>query len=134
MTKTIPDHALVVVADGGKAILFRRQGAEGGTITLHEEKHLTQKTMQAEGPAGSRPDDQSPKQSNEAGFINHLAHVLHTMHQHGDYKHLVLVMDPQSLGQIRACLHKTVETVVVKSVAKDLTNHPLHAIEAALSD
>ena len=133
MSKSIPDHALVVVADGGRAILFRRTGS-GDAVTLHEEEALNSAGFTDETPSGSRPQDQSPKQTAEAGFANHLAHSLHRLHQQGRFKDLVLVVDPQTLGQLRSCLHKTVEAAVVRTVPKDLTNHPIKAIEAALSD
>ncbi len=132
MSNTIPENALVVVADGGKALMFRRIGT--GDVTLREEQDMVQDAMTTQGPSGSRPEEQSPKQTNEAGFVNKLAHTLHTMHQHGAFQDLVLVVDPQTLGQLRACLHKTVEAAVVRSVAKDLTNHPVKAIEKALSE
>ena len=133
MPDTIPEHALVVVADGGKALLFRRTGS-GAEVKLREERQVDPDAMAEQGPAGSRPEDQTPKQTGEASFANHLAHMLHTMHQRGDFKDLVLVVDPQTLGQLRSALHKTVEAAVVRTVAKDLTNHPQKAIEAALSD
>jgi protein required for attachment to host cells len=133
MSNPIPENALVVVADGGKALMFRRTGS-GSVVTLHEEQQMVQDAMTEQGPSGSRPEEQTPKQTNEAGFANRLAHALHTMHQHGAFKDLVLVLDPQTLGQLRSSLHKTVEATVVRSIAKDLTNHPQKAIEAALSD
>ena len=133
MSKSIPEHALVVVADGQKAKLFRRTGS-GDALTLHAEKDLTSAGFVAETPSGSQPGDQSPKQTEEAGFASHLAQALYQMHQHGQFKDLVLVVDPQTLGQVRKAMHKTVEAAVVKTVSKDLTNHPMKAIEAALTD
>ncbi len=132
MSNTIPEHALVVVADGGKALLFRRTGS-GKDVALREERQLTPDAMTEQGPAGARPE-QTPKQTGEASFTNHLAHMLHTMHQHGDFKDLVLVVGPHALGELRTALHKTVEAAVVRTVSKDLTNHPMKQIEAALSD
>ena len=133
MPTSIPDHALVVVADGHKARLFRRSGT-GPAVTLHEETALNSSGFVAETPSGSQPGDQSPKQTEEAGFASHLAHALHDLHQHGKFQDLVLVVDPQTLGQLRKALHKTVEASVVMTVAKDLTNHPLKALESALSE
>lgn len=132
MSKSIPDQALIVVADGGKALMFRRTGT-GEDVVLHEEQHLTPDAVAAEGPSGSRPAGQTPKQTDEAGFANHLAHTLHSLHQHGKFKDLVLVADPQTLGQLRSALHKTVESAVVFSLSKDLTNHPMKDIATALS-
>jgi len=133
MSNTIPYQTLVVVADGGKAHLYRRTRS-GNQVTLREERTMSPDSMRDQGPAGSRPAEQTGQQTDEASFVNHLAHELHNMHQHGKFEHLVLVVDPQTLGQLRSCLHKTVEAAVVRSVPKDLTNHPQKAIEAALSD
>lgn len=133
MSNPIPEHALVVVADGGKAFLFRRTGS-GGEVTLREERKLTPDSMREQGPSGSRPEAQTKQQTDEASFANRLSHVLHTMHQHGEYEALVLVVDPQTLGQLRGSMHKTVEGAVVRTLSKDLTNHSRQDIEQALSD
>jgi protein required for attachment to host cells len=133
MSNSIPENTLVVVADGGKALMFRRTGT-GGAVTLREEREMAQDATAQQGPAGSRPEEQSPKQTNEAGFANRLAHALHAMHQQGGFKDLVLILDPQTLGQLRGNLHKTVEATIVRTLAKDLTNHPIKAIESALAD
>jgi protein required for attachment to host cells len=133
MSSLIPPNALVVVADGGKAILFRRTGA-GADVTLREERKLTPDTIREQGPSGSRPEEQTQQQTEEASFNNHLSHVLHSMHQHGEYDSLVLVLDPQSLGQLRGSLHSSVTAAVVRTLAKDLTNHSTKEIEHALSD
>ena len=69
MSDAIPDRALVVVADGHKAKLFRRTGT--GAVKLHDEKDLASAGFNAETPSGSSPSDQSPKQVEEAGFANH---------------------------------------------------------------
>ena len=132
-SKSIPDQALVVVADGGKAILFRRIGP-GPEVILEEMQHLTPDSTSEQGPSGSRPESQTPKQTDEASFANHLGSVLHTMLQQKHYTDLVLIADPQTLGQLRSCLHKTVESAVVFSLSKDLTNHPLKEIESALTE
>lgn len=132
MTHSIPDQALVVVADGGKALLFRRIGA-GPEVSLREESRLDPKSAVLQGPSGSRPEDQTPKQTGEASFANQLAHVLQTMRQQKKYEALVVVADPQTLGQLRSAMHKTVEDTVVFTLAKDLTNHSQHAIETALT-
>jgi len=130
VTESIPQNALVVVADGGKAILFRNEG-QGGELSLREEQRLEPATM-TQGPSGSRPEEQSPKQTGEATFAKNLAHVLETMHNDGKFKQLVLVADPQTLGQIRAAMHKSLAAAVVRSISKDLTNNPVKEIERSL--
>lgn len=131
MSDKIPGNALVLVADGAKAILLRNTG-QGDTLSLHEEARLTPDSEGA-GPSGSRPQEQAPGQTSEAGFANQLAQHLQALHGRNGFKALVLVADPQTLGQIRGALHGGVAAAVTHSVAKDLTNHPLKDIQAALS-
>ena len=49
-----------------------------------------------------------------------------------EYEHLVLMADPQTLGQIRPQLHKETERRIVMEVAKTFTNAPLEDIQNAL--
>ena len=127
----IPHNALVVVADGGGATLFRNTGT-GGELTLKEERKLSPKDLSEEGPSGSRPEDQSPRQTDEATFAKQLVQMLHKMSNGNKFSDLVIVADPQTLGQMRSAMHKTVEASVVRSLAKDLTNHSVADITKAL--
>ena len=128
----IPENALVVVADGGKAILFRNSGV-GGAVKLKEERRVTPDSAVEQGPSGSRPADQSVKQTAEASFVNTLAHLLHRMHDHKEFSAVVLIAAPTALGELRSALHGSVTSAVVGSLAKDYTNHTTHDIEKALS-
>ena len=132
MTNTIPDKALIVVADGGKAILFRNTGSHGAVV-LHEERRLTPDTDTEQGPSGSRPVEQTQRQTAEASFVNAVAHTLHAMHGQGDFTALVLVAAPQTLGELRSAVHKSVAAAVVHSISKDLTNHTTSDIAKALA-
>lgn len=132
MAKSIPENALIVVADGAKATLFRNTGATG-TIALREERRLSPQNLANEGPSGSRPEDQTPRQTDEATFAKQLAHMLFKMHEQGDYDALVLIVDPQTLGQLRSAMHKTVEASIVQTMPKDYTNHAMGDIEKALA-
>ncbi len=128
----IPHNALVVVADGGKAILLRNTGASG-ELTLHEEQRLTLQDFSNDGPSGSRPQEQTPHQTDEATFAKKLAHALFTMHEQKRYERLVLIADPQTLGQLRTAMHKTVEASLVETLSKDYTNMRTAEIQKALS-
>ena len=128
----IPAKALIVVADGQKAI-FLRNTAHSGPVSLHEEERLTPKNLAGEGPSGSRPNEQTPHQTDEATFAKQLAHRLFTLKEAGGFDALVLAADPQTLGQMRPALHKTVERALVRTLNKDLTNHSTAEIEAALN-
>ena len=132
MMDEIPNKALIVVADGGKAIFFRNTG-KGATVTLQEERRMVPNAADAQGPSGSRPAEQTRHQTDEATFVNTLAHTLHTLHGQGGYTALVLVAAPQTLGELRSAIHKSVEATVVRSLDKDLTNHTTQDIAKALS-
>ncbi len=127
MSKAIPHNALIVVADGGKAILLRNEDSQGG-LSLREERRLSPKNLQDDGPSGSRPQDQTPSQTDEATFAKQLAKALNKMKLDGDFDKLVLVADSQTLGQFRDVMHKAVEASLVLTLAKDLTNHSTRQI------
>lgn len=131
MVETIPDAALVVVADGGKAILFRAKSAVDG-VSLLEEGRLSPHSLDDDGPSGSRPEEQTSRQTDEATFAKQLAHRLYAMRHRGDFRSIVLAADPQTLGQLRGCMHKAVEASLVRMVAKDLPNLPVPEITAEL--
>jgi protein required for attachment to host cells len=131
MSHDIPNNALIVVADGGKALVLRNAGATGSELELREEGHIAPDSG-AQGPSGARPVGDSPGEVNEATFAKQVAQALNTLKQRNDFDALVLVADPSTLGQIRGALHKTVENAVIKSLSKDLTNHSLSDIAKAL--
>ncbi len=128
----IPNKALIVVADGRKAILFRNTG-NGDTVTLQEGRRLSPKDLKNEGPSGSRPEEQTPNQTNEATFAKQLAETLNAMKHGHEFDAMVLAADPQTLGQLRDTMHKTVADSIVLSLSKDLTNHSANDIAAALN-
>ena len=130
--KQVPHDALVVIADGGGATLYRNSGSDT-EVSLKEERKLSPKDLSEEGPSGSRPEDQTPRQTDEATFAKQLAQALYKMAHGGKFKDLVLVADPQTLGQVRSAMHKTVEASLVFSLSKDLTNHSVADIEKALT-
>lgn len=132
MSNTIPNNALIVVADGHKAILLRNTGT-GSDVSLREERRLSPKDLSHDGPSGSRPEDQTPRQTNEATFAKQLAQALYGMKQAGDFESLVLVADPQTLGQLRDAMHKSVEASLAFTLNKDLTNHSIPEITRALT-
>ena len=132
MAHDIPAKALILVADGAKAILFRNTG-KPGEVSLQEERRLTLSDFDNDGPSGARPGGQTPKQTGEATFAKKLAQSLHTMRAANAYEALAIVADPETLGEIRQAMHKTVEASVVHSIPKDLTNHSVAEIAAALT-
>jgi protein required for attachment to host cells len=132
MSKPIPEDALVVVADGGKAILLRNVGV-GHELVLNEERRLTLKDFVDDGPSGAGLQEQSPHETGEATFAKQLAKTLGKMFDQNSFKQVVLIADPQTLGQLREAVHKNVEKAIAFSLSKDYTNHSIKEITEALA-
>ena len=127
----IPADAMVVVADGESARVFRNVGADGA-LSLQQQELLTAKQLGDDSASGAAPTEQSPHEADEAGFAKQLAHRLNHGALTNAYAHLVLVADPTTLGRMRPLLHKEVQQRLLLEVPKTLTNSPLPDIEAAL--
>lgn len=128
----IPAGALVVVADGTSARLFRNTG-EGNAVSLRQDDVLAPVNLDDEGPSGVAPPEQTGQQLEEATFAKQLAKRLNAAALADEFSHLVLVADPQTLGQMRPLLHKETLQRQVGEVAKTMTGTPLDEIERALS-
>ncbi len=123
---------LVLVADGHKAILLRNTSSDD-KIELREERRLSPANLLDDGPSGSRPTEQTRRQTDEATFAKQLAETLYSMKMAGGFGSLIIVADPQTLGQLRNTVHKVVEQSIVRTLAKDLTNHSVLEISEALN-
>ncbi len=131
MADELLEAALVLVGDSARAILVRAKGFGDGVFLL-EEGRLSPQILDNDGSSGSRPEEQTSRQTDGAAFAKQPPHRLYAMHHRDDFRSLVLVADPQTLSQLRGCMHKAVEASLVRMVAKDLTNLPVPEITAAL--
>ncbi|MEO5962756.1 MAG: host attachment family protein [Thermomonas sp.] len=127
----IPAQAMVVVADGESARIFRNVGTDN-KLSLQQEELLTVQNVNDEGPSGSAPSEQTESQTDEATFAKQLSHRLNHGALTNAYAHLVLVADPQTLGQMRPQLHKETLQRMHGELAKTFTNSSLADIEKAL--
>jgi protein required for attachment to host cells len=131
MADKIPHNALVVVADGTGARFFRNAG-HGNQVALSAEGEFTPTHLLDDGPAGKRPPESSHQETDEATFAKQLAHELYRRAHRGDFAALVLIADPQTLGQIRPTLHQEVQERLVAEVGKTLTKASVTEIQNAL--
>jgi protein required for attachment to host cells len=127
----IPHRALVVVADGAGARYFRNSGNES-KIKLSDDGGLKPLNLNDDGPAGKNPPERSSHEADEATFAKQLAIELYRRAQKGDFEALVLIADPQTLGQIRLSLHKEVQSRLVSEIAKTLAKASITDIQGAL--
>jgi protein required for attachment to host cells len=128
----IPHKALIVVADGTHARFLRNMGRET-KIQLLAEGELKPAHLLREGPAGRRPKESPPRETHEAIFAKQLAQELFRRVQNRDFEALILVADPQTLGEIRPSLHKEVQSRLISEIAKTLTKASVADIQKALS-
>jgi protein required for attachment to host cells len=129
--KKIPTGAWVVVADGTGARLLRNVG-KGLNVSLEQVKLVGPKDVANDGPAGRQPPERSMAEIDEATFAKQLARRLNAAALKNEFAHLVLVADPQTLGQMRPLLHEETAKRMVEELNKSLFRAPLEEIERAL--
>lgn len=131
MSVNYPDNTLVIVADGTQAIALVNQSGDG-SLQLKQTGTLGPKDLADDGPAGNRPAESSPQETDEATFAKQLAEYLNRHASKSAFPALVLAADPQTLGQIRRSLHQSVTEKLLGEVAKTLTNSPADDIERSI--
>lgn len=121
--------ALVVVADGKKAVLFRNAAKRG--IELEEIERVGPTNLEDESQ-GRQPDETTPRDEDEATFAKQLTERLNLMVLQNKVQELAIIADPNTLGVMRKHYHKMLEQKVVKEVAKTLTAANADEIARAL--
>lgn len=124
----LPQNTLVLVATGEEAKLYRMNGE-----SLKADGHWTPQNLADEGPSGKSPAEQSDKESMEATFSKQVAERLYALAHKGAYNKLVLVADPDSLGEIRPLLHKEVKSKMVLELDKTLINSSTADVERSIA-
>lgn len=120
MASKYPQNCLIVIADGTQARLYRNTSSDG-SLKLKVDGDLEPVELDNDGPAGSRPVESSQQETDEATFAKQLAHHLNHAANKKQFESLVLVADPQTLGQIRRSLDKAVNERLHSEHAKTLT-------------
>ena len=132
MADKIPHNALIVVADGTGARFFRNSG-QVFNVTLRADGELKPADLENDGPSGKRPPESTGQENDEATFAKQLAKELYRRAHAGDFAALVLIADPQTLGQIRPLLHKEVQSRLVSEHGKTLTKATIADIQKTLN-
>ncbi len=126
----ITNNTLILVADGRQATMYRNTSATG--VSIKNDGPLLQHDSHLKG-AGGVPTETSPHEYEEAGFAKRIATDLYRRAHEGDYDKLVLIADPQTLGQIRPSLHAEVTNRIILEIPKTLTNSSIQDIEKIMS-
>lgn len=121
-------NAVVVVADGHTATLFRNTAKTG--LGLTELEKVTQNSLSNDG---AQFDEGSPRDEEEATFAAKLSHHLNAMVLKNKFEDIAIIADPSTLGVMRKHYHKELQLRLRKEVAKTMTNSDIATIQNALS-
>ena len=124
----LPHNALVVVADGHSATLFRNTAKSG--LELSETTKVTQESLSGDG---AQMDEGSPRDDEEATFAAQLSRHLNAMVLKNKFEDIAIIADPSTLGVMRKHYHKELQLRLRKEVAKTLTNSDVQTIQNSLS-
>lgn len=144
---TLPNNALVLVADGRKALFLRNQG-DAHQIDLRTTSHperedrkdsdiKTDASGQSPAPAGTglaggtmgEPDFH---QQEEDRFARELADKVNTMALSRKFEALVVIAPARTMGELRPLWHKETAAKLVGEHVKEMTDRPVSDIEALL--
>lgn len=126
-------NALVVVADGSSARIFKNSG--NGTISLDLLETVTPHSLTHEaGLAGHSPVEQSPKDRDESSFIGQLIHKLNALALANALpSEVVVIADPTSLGHMRPLYHPELQRRITRELHKTMVKASNHDLELTLS-
>ena len=140
----IPNDALVLIADGEKALFLRNEG-DGKYPNLQVERKREQGNPPNREQAANRPgrvfdsstrksavDDTDWHELAKDRFASDLSDRLYKRAHNNDFSDLIIVATPNTLGELRQHLHSEVTDRLCGEVDKDWTNHPLDEIEKLL--
>lgn len=127
----ITDGTWVVVATGAQAHLYRTHGS-GTALKLKSDGELKPAHLMNDGPAGHRPTESTPRETDEATFAKQLAHHLNAQATEGSFQHLILIADPGTLGEIRLVLNKAVHSRITLEINKTLNHKSVEDIAKAI--
>ncbi|AKI00128.1 protein required for attachment to host cells [Hoeflea sp. IMCC20628] len=132
MTHTPVPHKTLIVVGTGEGAKFYRNSGKSGELKLQHEHDLEPGNLADQGPAGKQAPDVSAKESMEATFAKILANHLYDLAQQHKFDHLILVLDPDTLGETRPSLHVSVTDKVMLELPKTLVNSPTDQIEKSI--
>jgi protein required for attachment to host cells len=128
----IPEAAWVVVTDGVHARVMHNVG-KGIHLKLQQVRVIEPADLLDDGPSGRMPPEASQAYVDEATFAKQLAHWINSAALAHEFEHMLLVADPQTLGQIRPQLHAEASKRIIGELAKTLTKSPLEDIEHVIT-
>ena len=129
----LPHGTVVAVADGTTLKLFRNRGAEP-ELDLVEFGHPTINLSNPGSGSRHRSDSSNPDPHRQAedSFAAASADHLNRLALDGSLERLFVIADPRTLGEMRKHFHSTLQAKIVGELPKELIDHSLHDIVAAI--
>lgn len=127
----LPHNAMVVVADGHSAKIFRNVAKHG--IELSETHHVTPASLARPAHMAIPDEAAANNDHDEAAFAVDLTHHLNTMMLQNDLDDVAIIADPSTLGVMRKHYHKELQLRLRREVAKTMTNSDIRSVQTALN-
>lgn len=140
----IPPNTLVVVADGGRQLMLENKGSEAviDLRVIDKETLDTPRNKDLDKAApGKFPTSLSGHGSGEGRdshelaetqFSKSLVEKVTRMLSQTPQRKLVIICDPDTLGEIRKSYTPAIRKALLADIASDLTGHPTTQIEEVL--
>lgn len=131
-----PHNARIAIVDGDRFVLMKNSGQ------IFEPKLEKVAVPDIEGTnfsAGVRNQDPSGQERDgnglgELAYAAAVAEYLNAMAIADDFKDLILIADPKTMGEMRRHYHIELKERLVGEIGKTLTREPVDAIERAIAD
>ncbi|HUQ13223.1 MAG TPA: host attachment protein [Novosphingobium sp.] len=130
----IPPNAHVAVVDGERFLLMRQGGGADPTLEFEDEPDVSESGES--GAFGHHDTDAKSDNSRTMDKLDHAAGVAGWLNravlQHR-IEQLLIVADPDTLGEMRRHYHKETEAALIGEIDKQLTGMPGPDIAKAIA-
>lgn len=143
---TIKQDAWVMVGDGEKAMFLRNKGdsdyphlevvrllEQDNPVTRDQGSDKPGRYVDGIGPGRSSVENTDWHMLEKSRFAKDVADALYKAAHKNDFKELIVVAPPATLGDLRKAFHKEVSSRIVGEVDKTLTGHDISKIEKILT-
>lgn len=142
----VPHNALVLVGDGQKALFLRNKG-NPSRVSLVVEEILERDNPPTRAQGSDRPGRVSAsigiaRSAMEEADWHHIAkerfaaELSQALYRHAHanrFDKLVIIAPPKVLGDLRKAFHAEVTARISAEIPKELTSHPVAAIERLIA-
>lgn len=140
----LENGAWVLVADGAKALTLVNEGdiLNLRRVTVEEEPHARTAELGTDRPGRTHQSSTTMRSGMEQtdwhdlaekNFVRGVAHAMDVSAREGRFTKLPVIAAPRALAELREAFGAEVKNAIVAELPKDLTRHPIPAIETAIA-